>query len=462
MTSPRARPSASNGSYDHTRRGSAGTPEPSRHAASQAIAPGVASPSPNPTSARAFVRVAPEGGGFTLEGQPYRFLGTNFWYGMPLGSPGAQGDRARLVRELDRLQALGLSNLRILVGSEGPENEPWRMKGALQPAPGHYDEAQRVGLDFLLVEMARRGMKAVACLSNMWQWSGGFAAYVAWVTGRRIPYPGHSNAPQDWDRFQEYAARFYALGEAQELYFAHLKAMTTRVNTLSGTPYNKDPTIMSWQLANEPRGCQEAEAYVRWVAQSAALLKQLAPEQLVSVGSEGRTPWPNANTRFPEVHALGDIDYVTFHLWVQNWTWFDPKDGNEGLDQALSARADPYLTDHLAVAQTLRKPAVLEEFGLSRDGGSCDPAATCNLRDRFYGHVFEKLSYDAEPWRRLSGANFWAWSGESRPTSPGADWKAGDPYTGDPPHEPQGWYGVYDQDESTAAVIRRCTRALTR
>ena len=27
-------------------------------------------------------------------------------------------------------------------------------------------------------------------------------------------------------------------------------------------------------------------------------------------------------------------------------------------------------------------------------------------------------------------------------------------YLGDPPHEPQGWYGVFDTDVSTHALIR--------
>lgn len=415
---------------------------------------------PLQANTRAFVRIDARKARFSLDGQPYTFLGANFWYGMPLGSPGPQGDRPRLRRELDRLQALGVSNLRILVGSEGPDEEPWRMVGALQPSPGHYDEAQLVGLDFLLVEMARRGMKAVACLSNMWQWSGGFAAYVAWVTGVGIPYPGHSKDPKDWDIYQDYAARFYTLSAAQELYFEHLKTMVCRVNTLSGTPYNEDPTILAWQLANEPRGHNAADAYLTWVVESAQLLKQLAPEQLVSVGSEGRTPWPGANTRFEEVHALRNIDYVTFHLWVQNWMWFNPRDGASGLDQALSRWADPYLEEHLAVAQSLHKPAVLEEFGISRDGGSYSPAAACTVRDRYYRHIFKKLACDTGAWQQLSGVNFWAWSGEARPTNPGADWKAGDRYTGDPPHEPQGWYGVYAEDQSTAEVIRRGAHAL--
>ncbi|KAG4093624.1 hypothetical protein H8356DRAFT_1402564 [Neocallimastix lanati (nom. inval.)] len=40
------------------------------------------------------------------------------------------------------------------------------------------------------------------------------------------------------------------------------------------------------------------------------------------------------------------------------------------------------------------------------------------------------------------GQNFWAYSGEGRPTSGDSR----DLYLGDPAHEHQGWYGIYDKD----------------
>jgi mannan endo-1,4-beta-mannosidase len=54
----------------------------------------------------------------------------------------------------------------------------------------------------------------------------------------------------------------------------------------------------------------------------------------------------------------------------------------------------------------------------------------------------------------IQGVNFWAWSGESRPRINGGLWKEGDPLLGDPPHEEQGWYGVYDTDVSTINIIK--------
>ncbi|MDE6324022.1 MAG: hypothetical protein K2L85_07840, partial [Paramuribaculum sp.] len=58
-------------------------------------------------------------GEFMLDGRPYRFAGTNFWYGPILGSPGKGGNRERLKTELDSLKAMGIDNLRILAGGEG-------------------------------------------------------------------------------------------------------------------------------------------------------------------------------------------------------------------------------------------------------------------------------------------------------------------------------------------------------
>ena len=69
-----------------------------------------------------------------LNGQPYNYVGTNFWYGAILGSQGQGGDRQRLRSELDTLKALGLTNLRILVGSDGKGGVPAKVIKMLDPS----------------------------------------------------------------------------------------------------------------------------------------------------------------------------------------------------------------------------------------------------------------------------------------------------------------------------------------
>ena len=394
-----------------------------------------------------FVRVCD--GRFLVGSQPYRFLGVNLWFGMNLGAEAAGADRARLLRELDRLQALGVTNVRVVAGSEGPGTEPWRVQPAVQPAPGEYDERVLNGLDFLLAEMAKREMRAVLVLNNFFQWTGGMAQYVSWATGEPIPYPeqdGHS-----WSEFQDYASRFYTVEGAQARYEAYVAALTARRNGETGVRYRDDPTIMAWQLSNEPRGRVNSDAYVAWVERAGAFVHRHAPRQLVSLGGEGRLV-PADATQFERVSRSPQLDYLTIHLWIENWGWYDPQRPRETFEPAVG-RSMGYLAEHVAVAESLAKPLVLEEFGVSRDGRGYDPSTPVRYRDGFLRTMLESLEYLAREGSVVAGGNVWSWSGEGRPAQPGAYWRAGDPFTGDPPHEHQGWYSIYSSDSTTLAIL---------
>src|SRR5262245_26850169 len=76
---------------------------------------------------------------FRLEGRSYHFVGANYWQAMNLASRGPGGDREQLVRELDDMKAHGITNLRIMAASEGPDREPLRIVPALLQAPGVYN-----------------------------------------------------------------------------------------------------------------------------------------------------------------------------------------------------------------------------------------------------------------------------------------------------------------------------------
>ena len=397
-----------------------------------------------------YVRV--EDGHFVRGGQPYYFVGANLWFGMNLGSSGAGGDRARLVRELDRLQALGITNLRITAASEGPAGAPFRVHPAVQNAPGEYDEQLLRGLDFVLAEMGERDMTAVLVMNNFFQWSGGMAQYVAWATGTEIPYPdtdGHT-----WDEFQTYSSRFYTLPAAQQIADDYTRALVLRTNTVTGRPYREDPAIMAWQLGNEPRGYAHPEAYVVWVDRAAGLIQMLAPNHLVSLGGEGKVNGDYARTEFERVSRSPNLDYLTAHIWIENWGWYQPETDPAGTFPVAVGNAMAYLGDHVAVASEVGKPLVVEEFGVSRDGRSYRPDAPVTYRDTYYTILYAALQKLAEEGRPVGGSNVWSWSGEGLPTTAGAGWAPGDTFTGDPPHEIQGWYSVYERDASTQAVIR--------
>lgn len=389
---------------------------------------------------------------FYKKNQPYQFLGTNFWYGMNLASNGSGGDRPRLLRELDHLNALGIKNLRIMAASEGPDSEPWRIIPTLQREPGIYNEDLLDGLDFLLSEMAKRHMHAVLCLNNMWPWSGGMAQYMAWVTGEKIPYPPPAENGK-WLKFMNFSARFFSKKKAVDLSHDHIRFILTRKNKYTGINYVDDPTIMAWQLANEPRAITNTKAYYQWVDKTAALIKNIDPNHLVSIGSEGNAFVPFSR-KFKKENKCPNIDYATMHIWVQNWGWYDPEKAATSFEKALK-KAKKYIRRHVRSAEKLNRPIVLEEFGIARDSGSYDSSVSTFWRDRYFAKIFSFMDELMKKGKPIAGANFWAWAGEGRPRQPKNIWRPGDDFTGDPPFEYQGWYSIYNQDISTLVILKK-------
>ena len=407
-----------------------------------------------PAPANNFVQVS--GMQFQKNGKPYFIAGTNMWYAAYLGSPGKVGDRARLAQELDTLKSIGVNNLRVLAVSEKSE-----INSAVKPATtngfGNYDESLLQGLDYLLVELAKRDMTVVLYFNNFWQWSGGMTQYMSWIDGQPVQDP---NVTNEWEAFMAKSASFYQSEKAQQEYRKTIKKIITRVNTINGKAYLDDATIMSWQLANEPRPgnskttAAEKQIYLDWINGTAAYIKSLDSHHLVSTGSEGEMGSANDVELFTRAHASPDIDYVTYHMWIRNWSWFDKTKPAETWPSAWE-KAQNYMTAHIAIAQALNKPVVLEEFGLDRDMGVYNRDSTTQYRDTFYQKVFEVMWASMQKGEATAGYNFWAWNGTGRTTRSNYWWQEGDDFMGDPPQEEQGMYGVFDTDTSTIAVIKK-------
>jgi mannan endo-1,4-beta-mannosidase len=398
---------------------------------------------------------------FQLDGQPYYFAGANLWYGMYLGSPGRTGNRARLKNELDQLAAQGVRNLRVLAISETSA-----LKRAVRPAvvlgPQHVDETLWEGLDFLLAEMAKRDMKAVLYVNNFWQWSGGMATYEGWSTGTSAADP---DVTGDWDTYIKTSASFYRDANAQDAFHFALRQLLARKNSINGRLYNEDPTIMSWQLANEPRPGVDGDkthfdAFTKWIDETAGLIKTLAPKQLVSTGNEGWMGTAGSRDLYVKAHASKNVDYLTFHMWAPNWRWFDPKNAAATYDGAWVKMQD-YLNWHIDTANKIGKPIVLEEFGINRDDGAFRPITTTAYRDKFYDAIYALLTRRATAGDAIAGSNFWAWGGAGRSKNADFMWKAGDGFVGDPPQEPQGLYCVFDSDVSTIGIISAHARQMS-
>lgn len=401
----------------------------------------------------AFVKT--NGTRFEIAGKPYRFMGANFWAGMNLGALSAPGsNREKLLRELDHLQKLGITNLRIMALTEGPDTEPFRVVPANNDK-GVLREDLLVGLDFLLAEMGRRNMYAVVTLNNFWPWSGGMAQYLRWANVLdSIHYPMDKAKAQDWAYFQKEAAKFYSSKTAVDLCIKAMDQVIKRKNTITGKSYVEDPVIMSWELANEPRGDKNVSDYLKWIDETSSHIRSLDTNHLITVGSEGLTGAPEfSNTEFEKAHAFKNIDYTCIHIWIQNFGWYDPKKHEQTYPEA-SKKALDYLKYHAEISKKLNKPLVLEEFGIMKDEGNYAFNASNIHRDAYFSLLFDKV-YQYARKDSAAGMNFWAWGGEGRAREVGCWWKPGDDFLGDPPHEEQGWYSVYNTDTSTLVIIKK-------
>lgn len=400
-----------------------------------------------------------ENGRFCGDSYPSYYIGTNFWYGAILGSEGRGGDRVRLAAELDTLKALGITNLRVLVGSDGPEGVACRVEPALQTEPGVYNDTVFRGLDWLLAEMAEREMKAVLYINNSWEWSGGYGMYLEWAGAGKAVYPFESG----YGAYTESVSKFVTDNRAKELYYNHVRNVVSRTNTVTGKPYSEDPAIFSWQIGNEPR-CfsgdpQVQDAFVEYIWTSAALIKSLDPNHLVSSGSEGKWGCEGSMDLYEKIHSCPDIDYMNIHIWPYNWSWVRENTLAEKLPDAIE-KTDKYIEEHLAAAAKYGKPLVLEEFGFPRDGFQFAKGTSTESRDAYYRHVFSRVAESCREGGLLAGANFWGWGGFAGQSADNIYWQRGDDYCGDPAQEQQGLNSVYVSDASTVAVIKEATDAV--
>lgn len=396
----------------------------------------------------------------------YKFIGANFWYGAVLASEGQGGDRERLQKELDLMQEVGITNVRVLVGGEGPDTVASHVVPVLQPEPGVYNDTILQGLDYLIAELEKREMTAVLFLNNSWEWSGGYGAYLEWAGCG--PVPDWS----DWTIAQNYHCQFVKNDSAKAMAERHVRYIVSRTNTVTGKPYSESPAIMAWELANEPRAFARDSVtkacFAEWVETQAKLIKSLDSNHLVTTGSEGLEGCEEDSALFRKIHVFPEIDYICIHIWPYNWRWLGPASGP--LTNGLAKNGETSVVDSVPfasrmtraymdrcwdVVKDLNKPMVLEEFGYPRDGYRIELNSTTQGRDSYYEYAFSLMDEG-----KLQGCCFWAWGGYAQPKH--VRWQRWDDYVGDPAQEEQGLNAVFASDTTTLEVIRQAAERLSK
>lgn len=430
--------------------------------------------------------VTVQDGHFCRNGKEYRYVGANFWYGAILGSTGRGGNRERLVKELDDMKALGIDNVRVLVGGDGREGIPSHISPKLQLEPGVYNDTILEGLDFMMAELEKRDMLAVLYFNNAWEWSGGYGAYLDWVgfsgdvyssddkgtpnaEGRLVKHFDQTPVPSydGWYEYMQYVGNFVLNDSAKALAANHVKYIVSRTNTVTGRPYTESPALMAWEIANEPRcfvnDSLHKAKFVEWIDEQSSLIKSLDPNHLVTTGSEGRNGCEEDMDLFNAIHSLPNIDYACIHIWPNNWGWLGKFNQNYDADKTIAEDAPDPIVDMVGVAceKTLAyideaysytskagRPLVLEEFGYPRDRFLFTPGSATKGRDAYYKYVFSVIRDSG----KINGCNIWGWGGSAQVKN--VIWQPYDDYVCDPAQEEQGLNSVFSCDSTTLQVIR--------
>lgn len=424
-------------------------------------------------------------GRFYLDGKEYRYVGTNMWYGAILGSEGQGGNRQRLLKELDDMKAVGIDNVRVLIGGDGRDGIPSHIAPKLQSEPGVYNDTILAGLDFLMAELEKRDMKAVLYFNNAWEWSGGYGAYLDWVgfkgdvessdgSGKKkhfdlTPVPSIDG----WWEYMQYVGNFILNDEAKKLAANHVRNMVTRINRYTGKPYTESKALMAWEIANEPR-CfvndkLHKDKFVEWIDEQSTLIKELDPNHLVTTGSEGQHGCEDDWDLFRRIHELKNIDYACIHIWPNNWGWLGKFNQNYDADKTVvgddpivlrvdtaCANTLDYINRSYDIMNKIGRPVVLEEFGYPRDRFLFTPGSPTVGRDAYYKYVFSIIRDSG----KIAGCNFWGWGGHANVKH--TIWQRWDDYVCDPAQEEQGLNSVFAVDKSTMDVIKEMTKQIKR
>jgi len=403
------------------------------------------------------VFVKQQSNGFTVNNKPYHFIGANMWYANLLGMANEKGgNRKRLLEELDFLKSQGVDNIRVLVGAQGQDkivNAINPVHPAMQLATGQYNNDVLDGMDFLLQQLQKRNMYGVFFLSNNWEWSGGFLQYLNWH--KKIDDSTLARK-YTWDENRDLTSQFYGCTECMEDYWSFVSIVLSHTNKLTGKKYTSEPGIMAWEVANEPRPMRPYAigGYKKFLQKTTALIKKMDPNHLLTLGVEGYMGTENIGI-FEEIHKDKNVDYATIHIWPKNWSWY--KDSSFKKDfSGVVQKTTAYIKVHEAVMTKIKKPLVVEEFGLPRDNFSFSVSSTVNYRDKYYQSIMQYLLKSKKENSPVAGINFWALAGFAKPAKNETPfWKEGDDLLGDPPMEEQGLNAVFASDSSTWKLIRK-------
>jgi mannan endo-1,4-beta-mannosidase len=242
------------------------------------------------------------------------------------------------------------------------------------------------GMDYVLDQARIRGIRVLLVLTD----------YFANGAGGPLQYMGfQTSLDTDGLSQNDIKAAWFINSEARGIFKDYIQTVVTRRNTINGRLYNEDPTVMGWDVMNEPRCqdqaiCFDAETPGRvlteWIDDISTYVRSLDERHLITVGLDGfylqppsrAATYPTGlnpfsiaatyNSDFVLNSDLPNIDFLSFNVYPDFY-------GQENV---------PWIRDWIRghsvdAASQLTKPAIIKELGTQ---------PTSN-RNRFYEEMYK-------------------------------------------------------------------------
>ncbi|GJW92042.1 putative mannan endo-1,4-beta-mannosidase 9 [Tanacetum coccineum] len=283
---------------------------------------------------------------FMLNGKPFHCNGFNAYWLMCMASDPTT--KTKVTDAFQQASKIGMNIIRTWAFSDGG-NKP------LQTSPGIYNENTFKGLDFVISEAKKCGLRLILCLVNNWDDFGGKKQYVEWARDEGQYLSGDDD--------------FYSNVVIKGYYKNHVK---------------------------------------EWIIEMAAEIKSIDKNHLLTTGCEGfwgesvpdrkqlRNSSYEVGTDFISNHQVKDVDFATIHLYPDQWV--------SGDDDARAKFVEKWIKAHIDDCDSiLRKPLLIEEFGKS----SWSSGYTVKARDEYFGNIFNWAYESAQTGGSCSGTTFW-------------------------------------------------------
>lgn len=285
---------------------------------------------------------------------------------------------------------------------------------SLQPVR---NETNLQGADYVVYAAKQAGVRLILTLVNNWKDFGGMDMYSTW----RVHQAAALGQP-----FTPWHDSFYTDSVIRGWYQDWVTYLANRVNVYTGVAYKDEPSILAWELANEPQcngspgmyntsvGCivqgEEASSsplMTSWVTDMSAFIKSVDNNHLVAVGGQGwycngtaqcQRDWPKGDGKgqwwcncdtgedFLAFAAAPAVDIATVHMYPDiTWQWW-------------TTWVFQMIANHTYQAQVLlNKAVILEEFGWGSN--------VTNSSYPQHEHYAAWTAYAKE--QGMNGWNFW-------------------------------------------------------